>query len=543
MKVTVNGITLEFEPKTTIEAIMNKFGCSGICAKVNGRIKELSFELSYDSVIEFLDLSDESALSIYQASLRYIIAMAVHNLYGKNKNIRFSNSISMALFAKIEGMITDRFELQKLEKEVRRIISLDLKLVRKKYSIEEMKEYYSELGYFDKIETLKYRKESVNVYECEGYRNYMYSYMVPSTSYIKDFKFIVYLPGFMIQFPRSENDGNIPEFIDEPNFKKTLNKATKWSEISDSLNIYNINSKLDDEEELLKYVNMCEHRHNQQLTELGDRIERNISDIRLISIAGPSSSGKTTFSKRLEIELLSRGIHPTRISLDNYYLHPSKCPIDKNGKPDFEHIDALNIELFNENMNDFLMGNEVRLPIFNFTTKETTFMEPMKLSRDGVIIIEGIHALNPKLTESISDENIFKIYIVPMAQRNIDNHNPISLTDLRLIRRIVRDKQFRSTDALKTLDSWKSVRDGERRWIYPFMETADYIFNSELGFEFLALKQQAMESLKTVPYEANEYVRANHLLKFLKIYRTMPHNLIQNNSLVREFIGGSVFKD
>lgn len=542
MKININNEIKEYKDGTTLEEIAKEYGGGFYSAKVNNRVRELTYIPKDGSKVELLDLTDGNSIRIYQATLRYIIAMAFKNIY-KDENVRFSNSISMSLFAKVIGKTTTKEMLKKIDDEVKRIISLDLKFERKTYSIEEMEEYYKSLKYLDKVENLEYRKENVHVYECDGYRNYMYSYMTPSTGYIKEYKLILYHPGFMIQFPRREAKGYIPQFIDEPNFLKTLARANKWATITDSENISHINKKCEDYDELVRYIGVCETRQNHDIEEIGKRVEENIEDIRMIAIAGPSSSGKTTFSKRLEIELLSRNIHPLRISLDNYYLSEDEAVRDEEGKVDWEHINSLNLSLFKENMADFLDGKEVRLPYFDFKTRKKGFMEPMKLKKDSVIIIEGIHALNDILTDSIPKENIYKIYIVPLIQRNIDNHNPISITDLRLVRRIVRDKNFRNTTAYNTLESWKSVRNGERKWIYPNMEQADFIFNSELGYELLVLKKYGMESLHEIGYDSNQFINANRLLKFLKVYRSVDDNLVPNNSILREFIGGSIFKD
>lgn len=542
MKVIINNKEYEYKNKTTLEEISKDFGDDFICAKVNNRLRELTFSLDFDATVEFLDLSRSSASKIYQASLRYIIAMAASKVLPK-ASLRFSNSISLSILGHFKGIRLNEEILNELNTEIRRIIDADYKFERRKYTIEEMQSYYESLGYTDKLGTLKYRKENVNIYECNGYRNYMYSYMVPSTGYIKEYNLILYYPGFFMQYPRSESRGEIPEFSDEPKFMQTLAKADRFSKNTQCENIYEINDKCDNKDELIKFIGVCETSHNRQLNEIGDLVEKNLNEIRLIAIAGPSSSGKTTFSKRLEIELLSRNIHPTCISLDNYYLRNENVPIGEDGKPDFEDINALNLTLFNENMLDFMAGKEVRVPKFDFTTKTTSYGEPITLKKDGVIIIEGIHALNNKLTKAIPKENKFKIYIAPLAQRNIDDNNPISLTDLRLVRRIVRDKNFRNTDPSKTLDMWNSVRKGEHKWIYPHMEGADYIFNSELGYELLVLKKYGVESLKKIPYDSENYVRANTLLKFLKVYRSIPDEAVPNNSLLREFIGGSIFEE
>ena len=543
MKVIINGSEYEYKPKTTLEEISKDFPGDYYCATVNNRIRELSYQLETEGAnVMFFGLDYYESVKIYEASLRYVIAMAVSNVFPK-ENVRFSNSISMGIYGQILNKEVTPEMLDILNNEISRIIKADYRFERRKYDKKTIKQYYKSLGYFDKLGTLKYRKESVNVYEVNGYKNYMYSYMVPSTGYLKNFKLRLYYPGFIIQFPRSEMKGEIPEFSDEPKFLKTLADANEWAKNTGSENIYQINDKCSDDEELIKFIGVCETRHNHQLKEIGDKVQKNLDQIRLIAIAGPSSSGKTTFSKRLEIELLSRNIHPMRISIDNYYLDEAHVPLDENGNKDFEHIEALNLKLFNENMTDFLMGKEVRTPIFDFKTKKVTFSEPQKLSKDGVIIIEGIHALNERLTESIPKNRKFKIYIAPLAQRNIDNHNPISLTDLRLVRRIVRDLNFRNTSAEKTLEMWQSVRNGEHRWIYPYMESADYIFNSELGYELLMLKKYGVESLKVIKNDSQYYILANRLLKFLKVFRSISDSKVKNDSLLREFIGGSVFKD
>ncbi len=543
MKVIINGKEYEYKPKTTLEEISNDFPGDYYCATVNNRIRELSYQLETEGAdVHFYGLDYYESVKIYEASLRYVIAMAVSNVFPK-ENVRFSNSISMGIYGHIIGKEVTPEMLEILNQEISRIIKADYKFERRKYDKKTIKQYYKSLGYFDKLGTLKYRKESVNVYEVNGYKNYMYSYMVPSTGYLKSFKLRLYYPGFILQFPRSEMKGEIPEFVDEPKFLKTLSDANEWAKNTGSENIYQVNDKCSDDEELIKFIGVCETRHNHQLKEIGDKVQKNLDQIRLIAIAGPSSSGKTTFSKRLEIELLSRNIHPMRISIDNYYLDEEHVPLDENGNKDFEHIEALNLKLFNENMTDFLMGKEVRTPIFDFKTKKVTFSEPQKLSKDGVIIIEGIHALNERLTESIPKNRKFKIYIAPLAQRNIDNHNPISLTDLRLVRRIVRDLNFRNTSAEKTLEMWQSVRNGEHKWIYPYMESADYIFNSELGYELLMLKKYGVESLKVIKNDSQYYILANRLLKFLKVFRSISDSKVKNDSLLREFIGGSVFKD
>ena len=304
--------------------------------------------------------------------------------------------------------------------------------------------------------------------------------------------------------------------------------------------IYKINQIIE-ENKVEDFVYKCEERHNKQLIDLVEKINSK-KEIRLIAIAGPSSSGKTTFSKRLEITLNNYGINPLMISIDNFYLHPKFAPIDEYNKPDLEHINALDIKLFNKIILDLVNGLEVKLPIFNFSTKERTWTKPVKLNKEDPIIIEGIHALNNVLTEFIPQNKKFKIYISPFAQINIDNANPINLTDLRLLRRIVRDLQFRSTSPEDTLSMWPSVRRGEYKWIYPHIEGSDYIYNSELTYEFSVLKKFAEDALKQINNDSEFFVQANRLLKFIKYFDNIDSKFVPKNSLLREFIGGSIFE-
>jgi len=288
-------------------------------------------------------------------------------------------------------------------------------------------------------------------------------------------------------------------------------------------------------------VQMNESRHNQMLAEIGDTIEEAAGEIRLIAIAGPSSSGKTTFSHRLRVELMTRGLKPVMISLDDYYLDRDQIEPDENGQIDLEHINTLDIDLFNQNMLDLIQGREVDIPHFDFMIKKRTGFKKLKIREDNPIIIEGIHALNETLTELIPHHQKYKIFISPQLQINIDHHNPISITNLRLLRRIVRDRKFRNAPASKTIRMWPSVRKGEFRWIYPHQEGADYIFNSSLAYELCVMKKHALDTLMEIPRESEHFITANRLIKFLKYFKDIDDELIPNNSLLKEFLGGSCF--
>ncbi len=542
MKVTINKKVYQYQNPLTLMEIKDDLKVVAFAAKVNNRLRELTYLIERDSEIEFLTLDDKDVARIYEASLRYVIFMAFKRLYPKG-NLKFNFSISRSTLAipKVEGVNFLDKEITEIETEAKKIIAADLPIKRMRMNIDEAIKYYRSHGYYDKIEILKYRQEDyVNIYQCQDYFNYMFSYMVPSTGYLKEFKLRNYFPGFLIQYPRSETEGHIPDFEDAPIFNQTIKEAAKWGKIIDGDTIARINEYVNNNQEV-EFVNMCETKHNQQLAKLGDDITENADEIRLIAIAGPSSSGKTTFSIRLKVELLSRGIKPIMISIDDYYRSKSEAPLDQFGKPDLEHINALDVELFNEHMLKLIAGEEITLPKYNFKKAMREDGPKLKIDQDTIIIIEGIHALNDLLTPSISHHQKYKIFIAPQTQLHIDDHNPISFTDLRLLRRMVRDQQFRNAPAEETIEMWPSVRKGEFKWIYPFQEQANFVFNSELTYEFLVLKKHAYKSLESIHRNSKYFIDANRLLKFLKYFKEIDDDLVPNNSILREFIGDSIF--
>ena len=543
--VKIGEQTLTLEQKTPIlELISIENQKKYIAAKVNNRLRELNYEVYYDCEIELLDLTNSDAVKVYETSLRYLLAMAFRRVYPQY-SVRFSYNVSRSIFIQFlnfSGSI-DNSIIQNLKKEVYSLIEKDISFNRVTMSKEEAIEIYKKEGYYDKIDILKYRPEKiVHLYECDGYLNYMYGYMVPSTGYLKYYVLRQYNPGLILQYPRAELGGLIPAFEEAPTFGKALKKAHQWAIICDAETVAKMNSHVS-EETVVDFVNMCETKHNNMLAELGQMIEKDIDNIRLIAIAGPSSSGKTTFSNRLRIELMSRGINPLRISIDDYYLPKNQAPLDENGNPDLEHIEALDIDLFNEHMLKLIQGEEITLPSFNFKTGMREDGPKCKVDSKTPIIIEGIHALNDILTSSIPKHQKFKIYISPQIQINIDNHNPISLTDIRLLRRIVRDKKSRNTSAEKTLEMWNSVRRGEFNWIYPNQEGANYIFNSELTYELCVMKKYALPALQAINNDHPYFIMANRLIKFLKHFKDIDDKFVPCNSLLREFIGGSCFYD
>lgn len=545
-KIKYNGKTETFEKKVSLLDLIKDSDpqLNFICAKVNNRVRELTYEIYYDAEVEFLTVKDSDAVKTYEASLRYVVAMAFNRAYPGLK-IRYAYNVSRCISVHLlsPNFHADTAMLLKVDHEIEAIVKANYPLHRFIVTSGEASKIYQEKGYADKLAILQYRPEkTVHLYDCDGYVNYMYSHMVPSTGYVKDFKIRLYSPGFLLQYPRAEEDGKIPAFEDAPTFGRTLKESHDWAKIVGSDTVAGINAQIKTNGSI-EFINLCEARHNRMLCELGQMIQDDIENIRLICIAGPSSSGKTTFANRLRIELLSRGIKPIRISIDDYYMPKDKVPLGEDGKPDLESINALDIELFNKNMLDLINGEAVDLPKFDFSAGKRVVGRHLKVGPTEPIIIEGIHALNDKLTLDIPKSAKFKIFIAPQAQINLDDHNPISLTDLRLIRRIVRDKRDRNASAEETIGMWPSVRHGEFTWIYGTQEGSDYVYNSMLSYELPVLKKYAMPLLQAIEKESPAYPTAERLMRMLKFFIDMEDQWVPSNSLMREFIGGSCYAD
>ena len=541
--ITFNGEKKTYEKPISVLEIVGP-SRDLVCAYVDNRVRELTYVIDHDATVVALTCKDRDAKPTYEASLRFIVAMAMRNICPKAE-IRFSYNVSRSIFMQVltPGITVNPQLVKELETEIQRIVDKDYPLVRNIVSKEEAKKVLAKEGYQDKVDIIQYRPEKTcHLYECDGYKNYMYNRMVPSTGYIQKWRLKYYHPGVVIQYPRVEMNGEIPMFEESPTFGRTLKRAHEWAVATRFDSIVNINKRIE-KDGPIDIITLGEQRHNRQLCELGQLIENNKADIRLICIAGPSSSGKTTFANRLRIELLSRGIDPIRISMDDYYLPRDQAPKDENGDPDLEAVDALDVDLFNQNMAALISGEEVDLPKFDFKVGHRVKGRTLRVPDNQPIIIEGIHALNDRMTESIPQHQKFKIFIAPQAQINIDNHNPLSLTDLRLLRRIVRDYQFRGSSAIETMSMWASVRNGEFKWIYKTQEGANFVFNSFLPEELSVMKKYAMPLLQAIEVENPYFPVAERLMRMLKFFDDMPDEWVPCNSILREFIGGSCYAD
>jgi uridine kinase len=457
----------------------------------------------------------------------------------------FSNDVSRSIYISPAdpSLIFNLTTIDKIKAEVRSIVKADLPIVKKLVSKEEAIKTYTSQGMEDKIDILHYRAEDmVHLYNCDGYSDYLYGYMCPSTGYVRSFNFIPRLPGFLVQFPRAEEKGRIPPFEPEPVFERTIEETRDWSKKVGLDTIAAIN-RFAETYGPTDFIMMCESRVTNQLAELGKIISSSPTPIKLICIAGPSSSGKTTFANRLRLELLSQGMFPIRISCDDYYKEKANMIPGPDGKYDFESISALDIDLFNDQMLRLSEGEEVTLTHFNFQKGCREPGRTLKLGPNQPIIVEGIHALNEEMTSAVAQRNKFKIFIAPQAQINVDNHTPISFTDIRLIRRIVRDSKFRHSSAEETIMMWPDVRRGEFNWIYKTQEEADYVFNSLLPYELCVMRKYAMPLLSAMPKTSPAYIVGRRLLLFMKYFSDLDETDVPDNSLMREFIGGSCFKD
>lgn len=541
MSILVNGKVAEYsEGKRAID-LVDTNDRNIITCKINNKLRDLSYVLEDNSKVDLLSFNDEDSIRVYEASLRYLVVMAISRVFpGVEVNCDYYISRSIC-FKKNDGTMFSEEQFVKIKEMVEKIVESDYPFVRQTISLEEANKYYENNGFEDKVRVFKYRPEGeVHIYECADYKNYMYSYMVPSTGYLDKYNLIFYEGKIILQYPRAEDSGDIPSFVVEKTYENTLLKADEWGRKVGSLTVSDINDNVIRNQK--EFVEKCEERHSLLIKELGEMISSR-NNIKLIAIAGPSSSGKTTFSNKLRYELEQRGIYPVKISMDDYYVDRSHLSKEEESKIDLEDINLIDIELFNKHLKELAEGKEVTMPKFDFVTKKREVGNKIKLENNSPIIIEGIHALNEALTKSLPRENKFEIYIGPHIQINIDNHNPISVTHLRLIRRMVRDYLYRGAGVESTLSMWKSVRKGEFRWIYGNQEGVDFVYNSVLDYEFCVMKKYALPLLKAVSEESEFYNLSRTLIKYFKYFVDIDDEYIPETSLLREFIGGSCFEE
>ena len=515
------------------------FLCTG--AKVNNRTESLCYLVFRPKDIEFIDISSEPGMRIYIRSLCFLLGMATNDILPKSR-LRIEYHISNGYFCQINNhqKISEN-TISKIKARMLEIISMNKNFNLEETHTEDVIEIFNSMGQKDKVALLKTSNQTYSYYyHLDGYYDYHYGALLSSTSDIYLFDLISYKDGMLLVPPCRWNPTiNQPQKVQDK-LHKTLSEYKGYNYISGLSNVGNMNELIIKGQQSAMIL-VSEALQEKKLATIADEIAQR-GNVRMILIAGPSSSGKTTFAKRLSIQLMTNMLRPLAISLDDYFLSRDNTPLDEYGNKDYESLYALDLDLFNSDLQKLLNGDEINLPTFNFEKGEREYKgNKLKLKPDNILILEGIHGLNPTLTAQIPESCKYKIYVSTLTTINLDDHNWIPSTDNRLIRRIVRDKQFRGTSASETIARWPSVRAGEDKWIFPYQELADTMFNSAMLYELSVLKESAENVLRQVPKASNEYAEAYRLLRFLSYFKPIVKTDIPRTSLLREFLGGSRF--
>ena len=546
-QITVEGQTLNIKDGTTyLELAKNfqkKYDHDIVLVLENNKMRELFRKVKDGAAVTFLTTGQIDGYNTYRRSATLLLLKAIYDVEGMDavRGMKVEFSAGEGYYVSSRKMPVNEETLARIENRMKELVSQNLPIEKRSIPVEEAIEHFTRHGMTDKARLFRFRRSSsVNVYLLDGFEDYYYGYMVPSTGYLKYFKLIPYDEGFVLEFPPRKTPETFGHFREQPKVFQTLKNSTKWGEILNVGTVGALNEQISEGNVgniILAQEAIMEKGLGDIAAEIASR-----PDKKLIMIAGPSSSGKTTFSHRLSIQLMAHGLKPHPIAVDNYFVERVDTPKDENGQYNFECLEAMDIELFNQQMSALLRGEKVFMPTFNFVTGMKEYKgNSLKLGPEDVLVIEGIHCLNDALSYSLPAENKFKIYVSALTQMNIDEHNRLPTTDGRLIRRMVRDARTRGASAQKTISMWPSVRRGEDENIFPYQESADVVFNSALIYELAVLKQYAEPLLFGIRPEDPEYLEAKRLLKFLNYFQGIDSNLIPGNSILREFIGGSFF--
>lgn len=513
-----------------------------IAARVDNDIKELSYVLDRDARVSFIDLTEEDGMRIYRRSLYFIFMKAANDLF-PDRRVIISHAVSKGLFCELRGeKELEPAEVEQIEARMHEIAAMAIPFEKREIPLEEAEALFQSTGRMDRYHSVEHRKKSlVTIYNCGGMDDYFYGYMAPDTGYIKVFGLKHHQGGLIIRFPDRTSPQTLPEYVEQEKLFNIYLEYKKWGRILEIENVGALND-LVKQGRATEIIRISEALHEKKLARIADMIANNGHQKRVILIAGPSSSGKTTFAQRLSIQLRVNGLKPVTISLDDYFVNREDTPKDEFGEYDFEALEAIDVKFFNKQLKELLEGLEVEMPLFNFNTgSREPVGKKLRIEEDNVLVIEGIHGLNEKLTSEIPTEAKFKIYVSALTSMNIDDHNRIPTTDNRIIRRIVRDHQFRGSNAVSTIKRWPSVRRGEDRNIFPFQESADIMFNSALMYELGILKTYAEPLLNEIDRSVPEYSEARRLIEFLSYFVPLDCKDVPANSIIREFIGGSCF--
>ena len=511
---------------------------------INGKLQELMKTVQFDCEMKFVTTADDVGHKTYKRSMSFLMVKAVYDVAGHDmvKQVRIHFSVDKGYYCTINAdvAITPAF-LEAVELRMQEMVNDNLPVNKRSIHTDDAVELFGQHGMHDKERLFKYRRVSkVNIYSINEFEDYYYGYMVPSTGYLKYFKLFPYDEGFVLQMPEQKQPTVVPEFHPRTKLFQVLKESTQWGDVMDIETVGALNdcvTKGEPQDLILVQEALQEKKIADIAAQIAAQPEK-----KFVLIAGPSSSGKTTFSHRLSVQLRVNGLKPHPMAVDNYFVNREDTPLDEKGKPNYECLGAIDIDLLNRDLKDLMAGKTVEVPSFNFKVGKREYKgNYMTLGENDILVIEGIHCLNDALTPGLPADNKFKIYISALTQLNIDEHNRIPSTDGRLLRRIVRDARTRGTSARETIAMWNSVRRGEENNIFPFQEEADVMFNSALLYELAVLKQYAEPALFGIEKDCEEYVEAKRMLKFLDYFVAIGSEAIPKNSLLREFIGGGCF--
>lgn len=541
-----NGKILTVPIGSTLEEIYEQFGIEmtygPVSAKVNNKVEGMHYRVYNRKDVEFLDLTTSSGLRTYTRTLFFVLCKAVSELY-PGGHVIIDIPVSNGYFCDLQiGREVSAFDVDSIKKRMKEIIDAKMPVKRKERTTEEAIKLFRERGAESKVKLMESLGRLYTIfYEIDGYYDYFYGTLLTNTSKLHLFDLVKYYDGMLLRIPSISDPGQLGELVRQDKMFEIFKEHHRWQDILNLRTIGDLNEAVA-KGMTASLINVSEALQENKIVRIAQQIAEK-KTVKMVLIAGPSSSGKTTTCKRLSIQLLANGLRPIGISLDDYFVDRENTPKDEKGDYDFESLYALNIPMLNEQLNALLAGKEVELPKYNFQTgKSEKSGRMLQLKGNEVLVVEGIHALNPELTAQVPEEQKYRVYASALTTLLIDDHNYIPTTDNRLLRRIVRDFKYRGVNAQETIRRWPSVRVGENKWIFPYQENADAMFNSAMLFELAAIKQQAEPLLEQVPENSNEYSEAYRLLKFLKYINPIPYQQVPSTSLLREFLGGSSFK-
>lgn len=540
-----NGESREFVPGITLQEIYEAFALAlphgAVSARVNNKVEGLSFKVYNHKDIEFLDITSDSGMRTYVRTLFFVLTKAVADLYPESRTV-IEHPISKGYFCNLHlGRTVTSGDVDTIKHRMNEIISSDLPIRYISCPTEKALKHFTSIGRTDIVKLLETSgKLYTTLYKLDNTIDYYYGSLLPSTGYIHLFDLQPYHEGLLLRVPNRDNPDTLEEVVPQNKMLEVFNNHHDWQAILgvSTVGDFNTACQLGHTTDL---INVAEALQEKRIAGIADDIHRR--GARIVLISGPSSSGKTTFSKRLSIQLMTNGLHPVALSLDDYFVNRELTPLDENGEYDFESLHTVDLPYFNSQLNELLQGKEVELPRFDFITGQRVLTgQRLHIDTNTVLIIEGIHALNPELTSHIPDADKYKIYVSALTSIMLDEHNYIPTTDNRLLRRILRDYKYRNYSAEETISRWPSVRKGEDKWIFPYQENADAMFNSALLFELAILRNHLIPILERVKENSPEYSEAYRLRKFLQYFEPVPDNDLPPTSLLREFLGGSSFK-